>query len=198
MLNKPWLHSRFHQAAWWIYFGNLSVVEIIRVIAARKLDCFLNLGAYQVCDATLSLSIYSSLLLLMSQALVTRILVPGMSNFVNASVRRSLRRRVASVAAAACDTCFRFCAASARRGQAWMSRRTSCATVQSCLLLRMAPARGASCEAARRVGRLCALLRGLSVARAGAAGCAVSSGRAASGNAAKVEDGLVAGTRGLR
>jgi hypothetical protein len=168
------------------------------VYVGEDADCFWDIGAYQVCDATQYISIYSSLLLLMSQALVSRIFVPGKSNFVNASVRRSLRRRVASAAAAACDPCFRFCAASARRGQAWMSRRTSCATMRSCLLLRMAPARGASCEAAGRFGRLCALLRGLSVARAGAAGCAVSSGRAASANAAEVEDGLVAGTRGLR
>ncbi len=58
------------------------------------------------------------------------------------------------------------------------------------LLLPMAPAQRASCEAARRFGRLCALLHGLSVARVGAAGCALSSGRAASANAAEVEDGL--------
>ena len=172
--------------------------EMLRVYAGEDADCFWDIGAYQVCDATQNISIYSSLFLLMSQALVSRIFVPGRSNFVNASVRRSLRRRVASAAAAACDTCFRFCSASARRGQAWMSRRTSSATMRSCLLLRMAPARQASCEAARRCGRLCALLRGLSIARGGAAGCALSSGRAASANAAEVEDGLVAGTRGLR
>jgi hypothetical protein len=122
------------------------------VYVGRDADCFWDIGAYQVCDATQLLSIYSSLLLLMTQALVSRILVPGKSNFVNASVRRSLRLRVASAAAAAaCDTCFRFCAASARRGQAWMSRRTSCATMRRFLLLLMAPAQRASCEAAGRV-----------------------------------------------
>jgi hypothetical protein len=56
------------------------------VYANEDADCFWNLGAYQVCDATQKLSIYSSLFLLMTQALVSRILVPGKSNFVNASV----------------------------------------------------------------------------------------------------------------
>ena len=43
-----------------------------------------------VCEATQSLSMYSSLFMLMTQALISRVLVPGMSNFVNASVRRLL------------------------------------------------------------------------------------------------------------
>jgi hypothetical protein len=51
-------------------------------------DCFIQLGVYQVCDATQYLSIFSGLFLLMAQALVSRILVPGKSNFVNASVKR--------------------------------------------------------------------------------------------------------------
>ncbi len=51
-----------------------------------NLDCFFEIGAYRLCDATQRLSIYTSLFLLMTQALVYRILVPGMSNFVNASV----------------------------------------------------------------------------------------------------------------
>ena len=42
------------QVGWWIYFGNLSVAEIRRVYAVGKIDCFLPLGAYQVCDATQS------------------------------------------------------------------------------------------------------------------------------------------------
>ena len=104
-------------------------------------DCFWDVGAYQVCDATQYISIYSSMFLLMTQALVSRIFVPGKSNFVNASVRRSLRRRVSSAAAGAYDTCFRFCAASARRAKAWMSQRTGSATMRSCLLLPTAPAR---------------------------------------------------------
>ena len=54
------------------------------------LDCFLPLGAYKICEATQQLSIYSSLFMLMTQALISRVLVPGMSNFVNASVRRLL------------------------------------------------------------------------------------------------------------
>jgi hypothetical protein len=62
-----------------------------RVSSGRDtdLDCFFNLGAYKICNATQTLSIYTSILLLMTQALVSRIFVPGISNFVNASVRRS-------------------------------------------------------------------------------------------------------------
>jgi hypothetical protein len=52
------------------------------------LDCLsINFGAYKICDATQKLSIDSSLLMLMTQALISRIVVPGVSNFVNASVR---------------------------------------------------------------------------------------------------------------
>ena len=56
----------------------------------KDADCFWDVGAYQVCDATQYISIYSSMFLLMTQALVSRIFGPGKSNFVNASVRRSL------------------------------------------------------------------------------------------------------------
>ena len=59
-----------------------------RVYVGEDADCFWNVGAYQVCDATQYMSVYSSLVLLMSQALANRIFVPGRSNFVNASVRR--------------------------------------------------------------------------------------------------------------
>ena len=52
------------------------------------LDCFINVthGAYKVCTATQKVSIYSSILLLMVQLLVSRIIFPGVSNFLNASV----------------------------------------------------------------------------------------------------------------
>lgn len=42
---------------------------------------------YDVCDNTSYLSVYSNLFLLMAQALISRVFTPGMSNFVNASVR---------------------------------------------------------------------------------------------------------------
>ncbi len=54
----------------------------------EDLDCFLDLGAYRICEASQKLSIQSSLVMLMTQALVSRIFRPGVSNFVNASVRR--------------------------------------------------------------------------------------------------------------
>ncbi len=51
-------------------------------------DCFLRLGAFQVCSTTSYLSIFSNLFLLMAQAMISRVLVPGRSNYVNASVSR--------------------------------------------------------------------------------------------------------------
>jgi hypothetical protein len=78
------------QVGWCIYYGLWTFADFQRVSTGRDadLDCFLNLGAYKSCDATQGLSIYTSILLLMTQALVSRMIVPGISNFVNASVRR--------------------------------------------------------------------------------------------------------------
>jgi hypothetical protein len=61
-----------------------------RVLDGKDPDCFLPLGDYWICDVTQNVSIYSSIFLLFTQALISRVLVPGMSNFVNASVRRLL------------------------------------------------------------------------------------------------------------
>jgi hypothetical protein len=77
------------QVGWCIFYGYFAINHFQRVSAGRDLDCFLDLGAYKICDVTHSLSIYTSILLLMTQALVSRMIVPGISNFVNASVRRS-------------------------------------------------------------------------------------------------------------
>ncbi len=76
------------QVGWWINYGSLTFNAFRRVSTGWYLDCFLDLGAYKICDATQRLSIYTSILLLMTQALVSRMIVPGISNFVNASVRR--------------------------------------------------------------------------------------------------------------
>ena len=65
----------------------------------RDLDCFGQIGEFDLCNATQKLSIYSSLFLLMTQALLSRIFVPGMSTFVNASVRRALRASISDSAA---------------------------------------------------------------------------------------------------
>jgi hypothetical protein len=73
-----------------MFYGYFSFSEF-RLISTgrdRDLDCFLDLGSYKICEATQRLSIFTSLVLLMMQALVSRMLVPGISNFVNASVRR--------------------------------------------------------------------------------------------------------------
>lgn len=67
-------------------FGFWSSQEIKRMYLGQDADCFWTLGSYQVCDATQNLSIFINMFLLMVQALLTRIFVPGKSNFVNASV----------------------------------------------------------------------------------------------------------------
>jgi hypothetical protein len=77
------------QVGCWIFYGFWTFVCFHQVSAGRDLDCFLDLGAYKICAVTQRLSIYASVLLLMTQALVSRMIVPGISNFVNASVRRS-------------------------------------------------------------------------------------------------------------
>ena len=79
--------SRIPQFAWWALFGFLAIDQV-RSALSGNLDCFMQLGAFRVCGVTQQLSIYTSLFLLMTQALVSRVLVPGMSNFVNSSVRR--------------------------------------------------------------------------------------------------------------
>jgi hypothetical protein len=76
------------QVAWCILYGFFTFHNLQQVSAGRDLDCFLNPGAYKICALTQRLSIYTSILLLMTQALVSRMFVPGISNFVNASVRR--------------------------------------------------------------------------------------------------------------
>ena len=76
------------QVGWCILYGYFTFDYFQQVSAGRDLDCFLDLGAYRICAVTQSLSIYTSILLLMTQALVSRMIVPGISNFVNASVRR--------------------------------------------------------------------------------------------------------------
>jgi hypothetical protein len=83
------------QAGCWAIFGVRCFREMRRVYVGEDADCFWDIGAYQVCDASQKVSIYSSLFLLMTQALLSRIFVPGKSNFVNASVRLSLRQRLA-------------------------------------------------------------------------------------------------------
>jgi hypothetical protein len=76
------------QVAWLILYGYITFLHLQAISSGRDLDCFHDLGATKICGVTQKLSIYTSILLLMMQALVSRMLVPGISNFVNASVRR--------------------------------------------------------------------------------------------------------------
>ena len=73
--------------------GYFISTQIRRLSAGEDPDCFIRFGTFQLCDATQDLSIYSTLFLLQAQALIIRVLVPGMSIFVNASVRRLLLAR---------------------------------------------------------------------------------------------------------
>ena len=76
------------QVGWFTFYGIFTFAYFQQVATGRDLDCFLNPGAYKICAVTQRLSNFTSTLLLMTQALVSRMIVPGISNFVNASVRR--------------------------------------------------------------------------------------------------------------
>jgi hypothetical protein len=53
-----------------------------------QMDCFIdfNDGAYKFCTVTQKVSIAGSIMFLMVQLLISRIIFPGVSNFLNASV----------------------------------------------------------------------------------------------------------------
>jgi hypothetical protein len=76
------------QLSWSTMFG-LWAAEQLQRLSAGDLGCFYQIGAYRLCDATQRLSIFASFFLLQAQALISRVLVPGMSNFVNASVSKT-------------------------------------------------------------------------------------------------------------
>ena len=93
-----------------MYYGLRTVFTVTafrRVLSGgdANLDC-IPLKTYRFCDATQQLSLCTSLFVLMTQTLISRVLVPGMSNFVNASVRRKRQRAVA-----AARLCFEGCGA---------------------------------------------------------------------------------------
>ena len=90
--------SQSLQLGFWINYGILTFANFQRVSSGRDadLDCFHDLGAYKICAVTQRLSLHTSILLLMTQALVSRMLFPGISNFVNASVRLSHPRACCS------------------------------------------------------------------------------------------------------
>jgi hypothetical protein len=70
-----------------MFYGYYTFSYFQQISSGHNLDCFFNFGAYKICTVSQRLSIYSSMLLLMTQVLVSRMLLPGISNFVNASVR---------------------------------------------------------------------------------------------------------------
>ena len=54
--------------------------------ACNPLDCFYKVEEYKFCTVTQKVSISSSIMFLMLQLLISRIIFPGVSNFLNASV----------------------------------------------------------------------------------------------------------------
>ena len=83
-------HSRFVQVGWWMFLL-WGLIQRFGEALAGDVDCMFQIGAYNVCYTTESVSIYMKLVWLMTQALTSRILTPGISNFVNASVRPCYR-----------------------------------------------------------------------------------------------------------
>jgi hypothetical protein len=79
------LYSHAFQTIWCVIFGFWTYIELLSVARGEE-DCFLQLGAFPVCMASSYLTIFSNLFLLMAQAMISRILVPGRSNYVNASI----------------------------------------------------------------------------------------------------------------
>jgi hypothetical protein len=76
-----------------IIIGFWTFVEFRRLSSGTNPDCFHRFGEFWLCDANQHLSIYSTLFLLQAQALFSRLLLPGMSIFVNSSMRRLLLTR---------------------------------------------------------------------------------------------------------
>jgi hypothetical protein len=73
--------------ATWCMAISFWLFQTFQYLSIKEIDCFLQVGAYEVCDLSFYMSIYINLFFLMFQNLVSRILVPGRSIFLNASVR---------------------------------------------------------------------------------------------------------------
>lgn len=101
--------STFLQVGWCGILGYWTFVDGMRVVD-REPDCFASIGVYAVCYSTESISIYVTLFLLMFQASMIRIFIPGMSIFVNESVGHFRK-----VMTRCC--CFRRCLTSANGSQ---------------------------------------------------------------------------------
>jgi len=93
--NRTWSHTNldclhFLQGGWsiitlyWTYKG-------IQLASTGDFNCFYKLGTYPICIAQQKISINSNLFFLMTQALISRLIVPGMSIFLNASVSACFR-----------------------------------------------------------------------------------------------------------
>jgi hypothetical protein len=90
--------TRVLQATWCVIFGVVAYQDASRVLKSSShadLDCFAKLGAYQVCTAQIFLTVFSNLFFLALQGFASRVFSPGVSMFVNSSVRGWGRVRAA-------------------------------------------------------------------------------------------------------
>ena len=83
------------QVAALFYFGVPGISYSSSMLLVRRddtygiynpLDCFYKVGEYKFCTVTQKVSIAGSIMFLMLQLLISRIIFPGVSNFLNASV----------------------------------------------------------------------------------------------------------------
>jgi hypothetical protein len=73
------------QAGWCFFLGLWAAKNAAR-FSRDSADCFFDFGAHRLCLVTLLLAAQSSLFLLMVHALLSRVVAPGKSIFLDASV----------------------------------------------------------------------------------------------------------------
>ena len=81
-------NARCSQAGWCFFLGFWAAKNATR-FSREGADCFFDFGAHRLCLITLLLAAQSSLFLLMLHALLSRVVTPGKSIFLDASVRKS-------------------------------------------------------------------------------------------------------------
>jgi hypothetical protein len=80
--------ARCSQAGWCFFLGLWAAKNATR-FSREGADCFFDFGAHRLCLVTLLLAAQSDLFLLMLHALLSRVVTPGKSIFLDASVGKS-------------------------------------------------------------------------------------------------------------
>ena len=88
MLKISLSNTRCLQAGWCFFLGLWAAQNATR-FSREGADCFFDFGAHRLCLITLLLAAQSSLFLLMLHALLSRVVAPGKSIFLDASVGKS-------------------------------------------------------------------------------------------------------------